>query len=89
MGDIGSSPAPWHADTGGVIRMLSVGCVERGKEKGIPEPPEQRWYLIQHPLHPRATAQLHPTLQKRNGANYGANLISWTKVEWGGNDWFA
>ena len=39
VGDIGSSPAPWHADTGRVIRMLSLGCVERGKEKGIPEPP--------------------------------------------------
>ena len=89
VGDIGSSPAPWHADTGRVICMLSLGCVERGKEKGIPEPTEQRWHLIPHPMHPRATVQLHPTLQKCNGTNYGTHLISWTKVKWVGNDWFA
>ena len=39
VGDIRSSPALWYADTDSSHSYVEFEGVERGREKGIPEPP--------------------------------------------------
>ena len=81
MGEMGSSPAPWHAET---VRTLSsathietqrserrTGPAEDADGDGLP-----RQRLVKHPLHARAAAEVQTTLRERQRAVPAAELVA-------------
>jgi hypothetical protein len=86
---------------GGGGSHVSLGCRKRKRKGGERTRAAKnrdsdaltRQRLIQHPLNPCSTPQMHPTLRKRNSAILCADLISrtvtGTKLEWVREDGFA
>lgn len=81
MGEIGSSPAPWQAETERGVVVSDAYTEESSERRTGPAEdadgdrlPRQR--LVEHPLHARAAPVVQPALRERQRAVPAAELVA-------------